>query len=60
MAIIGSMLAIRADKARKKMKELGAVSEETAVKPEALGEIEWLLNHPYAKIRGIRRTTDGR
>jgi hypothetical protein len=60
MAIIGSILAIRAGRAKEKLKELGSFSEETAVKPEVLGEIDWLLTHPYAKIRGIRRTTDGR
>ncbi|MGB8780986.1 MAG: hypothetical protein WCD81_10115 [Candidatus Bathyarchaeia archaeon] len=53
-------LGIRADLARRKMKELGAVSEETAKRPEELGLEEWILNHDLAKIRGIKRTKDGR
>jgi len=60
MAIVESAIAIRVDMVREKMKELGAVSEETAVKPEELGVREWLLNHYPARIRGIKRTADGR
>jgi hypothetical protein len=60
MAGVLSGIAIRCDLVRKKMKQLGAVSEETAMKPEELGVGEWLLNHYMAKIRGIKRTEDGR
>ncbi|MCJ7423947.1 hypothetical protein MUP01_06720 [Candidatus Bathyarchaeota archaeon] len=53
-------LAIRSELAKKKMKKLGAVSEETAKKPEELGIEQRLLKHDMAKIHGIRRTEDGR
>jgi len=53
-------LGIRADSARRKMKKLGAMSEETAKTPEELGLEEWILNHDVARIRGIKRTKDGR
>jgi hypothetical protein len=53
-------LAIRADLAKRKMKKLGAVSEETAKRPEELGIEAWILNHDVARIRGIKRTKDGR
>ena len=53
-------IAIRCAQAREKIKKLGAVSEETAKKPKELGIDEWTLNHSMAKIRGIKRTEDGR
>ena len=53
-------LGIRADSARRKMKKLGAMSEETAKTPEELGLEQWILNHDVARIRGIKRTKDGR
>lgn len=57
---VGAGIAMRAVWAKGKLEVLGAFSEETAVKPEMIHENEWLLNHPYAKSRGIRRTVDGR
>jgi hypothetical protein len=57
---VGAGIAMRAVIAKGKLERLDAFSEETAVKPEVIHENEWLLNHPYAKIRGIRRTADGR
>jgi len=42
------------------MKELGAISEETAKKSEELGANEWLLRRGLADLRGIKRTKDDR
>jgi len=60
MAGLLAGLGVRCELVKKKMKQLGAVSEETAKKPEELGIDEWILNHYLAKIRGIKRTEDGR
>lgn len=53
-------IALKCDMAKAKMIRLGAISEETAKKPEELGFDEFTLNHRFAKIRGIKRTEDGR
>jgi hypothetical protein len=53
-------LGIRAEMTKSKMKELGAVSEETAKTPEELGVDEWFLNLGISQIHGIKRTKDGR
>jgi hypothetical protein len=60
MAGLLSGLAIRAEMTKKKMKELGAVSEETAKTPRELGVDEWLLKLGMAQLHGIKRTKDGR
>jgi hypothetical protein len=60
MAGVWAGLGIRCDWAKRKMIELGAISEETAKKPEELGFDEFTLNHYLARIRGIKRTEDGR
>ena len=53
-------MAIRAELIKKKMKELGAISEETAKTPKELGVDEWFLTSGIAKIHGIKGTQDGR
>lgn len=53
-------LAISVELAKRKMRELGVMSEETAKKPEEMGLNEWLLKHWIAKIHGVKRTEDGR
>ena len=53
-------LGIRCNLAKAKMKNVGATSEETAKKPEELDIKEWVLNCGLAKLRGIKRTEDGR
>ncbi len=53
-------MGVRCELAKKKMMKLGAISEETAKKPEELGIDEFILNHYLAKIRGIKRTEDNR
>ena len=60
MAGLLAGLAIRVELAKRKMRKIGAVSEETAKKPEELGIDEWLLKHDMAKIHCIKRTEDGR
>jgi hypothetical protein len=60
MAGLLTGLAIRVELAKRKIGKIGAVSEETAKKPEELGIEEWLLKHDMAKIHGIKRTEDGR
>jgi len=46
---------------RNKIKKLGAISEETAKKPEELGVEEWLLKRiTESKGLGVKRTSDGR
>jgi hypothetical protein len=58
MALFG--LGIRAEIIKKKMKELGAISEETAKTAKELDVDERFLNLGMAKIHGIKRTEDGR
>ncbi len=53
-------LAIRAEWAKEKMKKLGAISEETAKKPEELRIEEFFLKNNIAQIHRIKRTNDGR
>jgi len=53
-------LAICIELIKKKMKELEAISEETAKKPKELGTNEWLLRTGLADLRGIKRTKDDR
>jgi len=60
MAALLAGLGVRCELARRKLQKLGAVSKETAKKPEELSIDEWILNHHLAKIRGIKRTEDGR
>jgi hypothetical protein len=60
MAGLIAGLAIRAELIKKKMKRLGATSEETARKPEELQVEERLLKNNVARVRGIKRTKDGR
>lgn len=60
MAALLAGIGARCALAKREMERLGAVSEETAKKPEELGVDEWILNHYLAKIRGIKRTEDGR
>lgn len=60
MAGLLAGLGIRAEMTKKKMKELGAVSEETAKTPKELGVDEWFLKSGMAQIHGIKRTKDGR
>jgi len=60
MAGLWAGIGIRCEMAKRKIRQVGAVSEETAQKPEELGIDEWILNHYLAKIRGIKRTEDGR
>jgi hypothetical protein len=60
MAAFLAGLALRCEIAKEKMKRLGAVSEETAKKPEELGIDEWILKNNVAKYRRIKRTKDGR
>jgi len=60
MAGLWAGLSVRCELAKRKMQKLGATSEETARKPEELGVDGWILNHYAAKLRGIKRTEDGR
>jgi len=60
MAAFLAGLAIRIELIKKRMKELGAISEETARKPEELSTNEWLLRRGLADLRGIKRTKDDR
>jgi hypothetical protein len=60
MAGLLAGLAIRVELAKRKMRKIGAISEETAKKPEELGIEEWLLKLGIAKIHGIEGTEDGR
>jgi hypothetical protein len=53
-------MGIRAEMTKKKMRELGAISEETAKTPKELGVDEWFLKSGIAQIHGIKRTKDGR
>ena len=59
MAITLAVLNIRYARAREKMKKLGAVSEETAKKPDELEIQEWILER-LTKGRGGKQTADGR
>ena len=60
MAAFWAGLGVRCEFARRKLQKLGAVSKETAKKPKELGIDEWTLDHSLSKIRGIKRTEDGR
>lgn len=60
MAGLWAGLGVRCELAKREMQQLGATSKETARKPEQLGIDAWILDHYLAKIRGIKRTEDGR
>jgi hypothetical protein len=51
---------IQAERTKKKMKELGAISEETGKTPTELGLAEWFLKSGMAHFCGIKKTKDGR
>jgi hypothetical protein len=52
-------ISLRVALIRKKMIEVGAVSEETAKTAKELDVDEWFLTRGLAKIKGIRQTKDG-
>ena len=60
MSTLLAALALKAENAKKKMLEAGAVSPETAKTAEELGVDEFTLKSRIGKRKGITASADGR